>query len=179
MKPGCHLIGALLLTLANTGHAQQERLHSRDRADLQRRFQERYAQIVRERVGLDNDQMSKLSELNGRYEGRRRDLFLRERDVRIGLRQELSGSTPPDEDRIKKLLDDQMRLQHERAQLFEEEQGELAKFMSPSQRARYFGLQDQMRRRVEELRGPPDDSVTFAPRDRRRSRRSPPDTTVR
>ena len=33
----------------------------------------------------------------------------------------------------------------------EQEQRELAKFLSPSQRARYFGLQDELRRGMQDL----------------------------
>lgn len=157
---------------------------ARNREALQQRFQERFAQVVRERVGLTDEQMPKLMELNRRYEGRRRDLLLREREIRIGLRDELAPDATPNEERVRKLLDDQFNLQRERLQLLQEEQDELAKFMSPSQRARYFGMQEQMRRKVEELRGGPpgepgDGPAPFDQRERRRMRRMPPDTTVR
>lgn len=50
------------------------------------------------------------------------------------------------------LLDDMLRLQRQRFVLHEDEQRELALFLTPVQRAKYFGLQEQMRRRMEEMR---------------------------
>ncbi len=167
--------------VALTAQAQVERAPRRDREALQQRFQERFAQAVRDGVGLSDDQMPKLLELNRRFEGRRRELLLHERDVRIGLRDELAPGATPNEDAVRKLLDDQLRVQRDRLQLMEEEQQELAKFMTPSQRARYFGMQEQMRRKVEQLRGGPPGAPGDEPSglDRRRKRRAPPDTALR
>ena len=71
------------------------------------------------------------------------------------MREELADGASPNEDRLRKLLDDQLHVQRERIELMEAEQAELSKFMTPTQRARYFGIQEQMRRKVEVLRGPP------------------------
>jgi len=147
---------ALSIGVAPAG-AQEERrpAYPRDRDAMQQRFQQRFAEIVRDRVGLDEDQMVKLTELNRRFEAKRREIFLRDRDIRNGMREELADGVTPNDDRVRKLLDDQLRVQRERMELMEAEQGELSKFMTPTQRARYFGIQEQMRRKVEELRGPP------------------------
>ncbi|MFN8582846.1 MAG: hypothetical protein U0163_17960 [Gemmatimonadaceae bacterium] len=170
------------LIAVHEGGAQEDvRPRLRDRAALQQRFQERFAAAVRERVGLSDEQMPKLMELNRRFEDRRRELIKREREIRIGMRDELAPGATPNEDHVRQLLDDQFRVQRERLQLIEDEQVELGKFMSPSQRARYFGMQEQMRRKVEELRegppggpdGPPD--MPGGPRPRRFR----PDTTLR
>jgi Spy/CpxP family protein refolding chaperone len=50
------------------------------------------------------------------------------------------------------LLDQLMRLQRQRLDLVEGEQRELAKFLTPVQRAKYLGLQNQLRQRMQELR---------------------------
>ncbi|MBV6520895.1 MAG: hypothetical protein MNPFHGCM_01014 [Gemmatimonadaceae bacterium] len=161
--------------------AQGERRPTRDREAMQQRFEQRFAEVVRQRVGLDDGQMAKLTELNRRFEGKRHDLFLRDRQIRIGMREELADGVTPNEDRVRKLLDDQMKLQRERVDLMESEQQELTTFMTAIQRARYFGIQEQMRRKVEELRGPPggsDHSMSRSERSRRNGR-TPADTTVR
>jgi hypothetical protein len=120
-------------------------------------------------------------ELNRRFEGKRRDIMLRERDIRIGMREELAEGSTPNEDRVRRLMDDELRVQRERVDLMEAEQGELATFMTPTQRARYFGIQEQMRRKVDELRGPPGgpDAPDLDPGTPRRNRRIPRDTTPR
>lgn len=180
------LVSALFAATLTAGIQAQEGRRQppfpRDRDAMQQRFQERFADVVRDRVGLDHEQMGKLMELNRRFESRRRGIFEREREIRLGMRDELAEGSIPNDDRMGKLLDDQLRVQRERVDLMEAEQGELAKFLTPTQRARYFGIQEQMRRKVEELRGPPE-SMGARPgdgiRDRRRTRRLPRDSSAR
>ena len=145
------LVGA---TLSVNAGAQEERRRPpfpADREAMQQRFQERFADVVRDRVGLDQEQMGKLMELNRRFETRRREVFLRDREIRNGMREELADGASPNDDRLRKLLDDQLRVQRERIELMEAEQAELSKFMTPTQRARYFGIQEQMRRKRRTL----------------------------
>jgi len=49
-------------------------------------------------------------------------------------------------------LSDLFRIQRTRIDLAEQEQRDLAKFMQPAQRAGYLALQEQLRRRVEQMR---------------------------
>lgn len=174
-----------LSAVAGTAGAQEDRRppqFPRDRDAMQQRFQQRFAEIVRDRVGLDDDQMVKLTELNRRFEARRREIFLRDRDIRNGMREELADGVTPNDDRVRKLLDDQLHVQRERMELMEAEQAELSKFMTPTQRARYFGIQEQMRRKVEELRGPPggpDAGMEPEGRLRHRTKKLLRDSTVR
>ena len=79
-------------------------------------------------------------------------LVEQERDVRIGLRSEVLAGEKADQQRVAQLLDQMLRVQRERVALLEQEQRELAGFMSPIQRARYLGVQDQIRRQIEEMR---------------------------
>jgi hypothetical protein len=52
---------------------------------------------------------------------------------------------------VSALLDDAMRLQKQRIALVEAEQKDLARFLTPVQRAGYLSLQAQVRRRAQEL----------------------------
>ncbi|MEP7345875.1 MAG: hypothetical protein ABI877_11430 [Gemmatimonadaceae bacterium] len=179
------LLGAgtlFALTLTVKAGAQEDRRQprlGRDRDAMQQRFQQRFAEVVRDRVGLDEEQMSKLMELNRRFETKRREIFLRDRDIRNGMREELADGATPNDDRVRKLLDDQLRVQRERVELMEAEQGELSKFLTPTQRARYFGIQEQMKRKVDELRGPPGGAeapLDSSARQRHRGKKFPRDT---
>ncbi len=78
-------------------------------------------------------------------------LAMRERETRRALRDELMSGANPNQGKVAGLLDQMLRLQRQRLDLVESEQRELAKFLTPVQRARYFGLQNQMRRRMQEL----------------------------
>ena len=128
-----------------------------DRAQLDRRLREGLATVVQRNLGLNDDQMRQLSDVNQKYELRRRELNRRERDTRLAMRRELMGdsTSTPNEERIAQLLQESSRIQRERLDLIDSEQNDLARFLTPSQRAKYLGIQEQMRRRIEEMRERP------------------------
>ncbi|HEX2777946.1 MAG TPA: hypothetical protein VHM30_00500 [Gemmatimonadaceae bacterium] len=146
-------IAVASLLLAAPAAAQQ----AAPRADssgvpLEARVRQRVAAVVKQRLGLTDDQMRQLSTVNASFEGRRRDLLLRERQSRAAIRAELLRGTSADQKKVETLLGDLFRAQRERIDIAEQEQRELAKFMQPSQRAGYLALQEQLRRRIEEMR---------------------------
>jgi Spy/CpxP family protein refolding chaperone len=115
--------------------------------------------LLRERVGLSDEQLRRLGPVNQRYDARRQALFREEREARQALRRELSGEAA-DQNRVSGQIDQLFALQRRRLDLAAEEQRELAAFMTPSQRARYLALQEHLRRRTEDVRrrrgtGPP------------------------
>lgn len=123
-----------------------------DRDSLEARVRERMTEMVKRQVGLNDDQMRRLGATNRRFEGQRRELVMREREVRIGLRDEMESGDTTRQAQVSRLLDQMLMLQRQRLDLLEAEQKELATFMTPMQRARYFGIEEQIRRRVLEMR---------------------------
>lgn len=120
------------------------------REQLERRFQQRLEEVVQQRLGLTDDQRTQLREVARRLEAPRRTLRQDEFRDRAALRAELM-SAQPNEARVAQLLEAMPALERRRADLLEQEQRELAKFLSPVQRARYFALQDELRRGVMEV----------------------------
>ena len=118
---------------------------------LEQRLRERTGEIVMRRLQLNSDQMTKLQNTNRQFEQQRTSLLMREREVRRELRQQLMSSTA-DQNRVGVLLDQAMQIERQRLDLTQSEQRELAKFLTPVQRAKLFGLQNEMRRRAQELR---------------------------
>ena len=118
---------------------------------LEQRLRERTGEIVRRRLQLSDDQMTKLQNTNRQFEQQRTSLLMREREVRRELRQQLTSSTA-DQNRVGVLLDQAMQIERQRLDLTQNEQRELAKFLTPVQRAKLFGLQNELRRRAQELR---------------------------
>jgi periplasmic protein CpxP/Spy len=57
-----------------------------------------------------------------------------------------------DQTKVAGLLDRALQIQRDRLDVTQREQRELAAFMSPVQRAMYVGIQDDLRRRLEEIR---------------------------
>lgn len=137
------------------GFAGQEgrgRLDPQKRQMLEQRVRERFGEVVRRQLALSDDQFRRLRETNRQYEGQRRDLVQRERTARAAIRDELGQPNGGDEARVGDRMQELLALQRERLSLTEAEDRQLAEFLSPQQRARYFGLQEQLRRRVEEMR---------------------------
>ena len=121
------------------------------RDQLERRFQERLDAIVKQRLGLSDEQHGKLREVASRTEEARRQLRRDEYGVRMALRRELMAGDKASEAKVGELIDQMPKLERRRLDLMEQEQRELAKFLSPIQRVRYFGLQEELRRGMQEM----------------------------
>ena len=152
------LFSILALSLAVTAPALAQRPTPDSaparREALEQRVRQRMAVVVKQRVGLSDEQMRRLGEVNREIETQRRLLHEQERDVRIGLRGEVMRGDSANQERVSRYLDQLIDLQRRRIDLISREQRELAGFMTPVQRAKYLAMQDQMRRRVEEMRRP-------------------------
>ena len=119
---------------------------------LERQFRERLAEVVRRRLNLDDAQMRQLGQVNNRFERDRMILLRDERRVRQSLRSEVLAGDSANQSKVSGLLDQALKIQQRRLDLTAEEQRELSAFMTPVQRAKYFAIQDDLRRRMEELR---------------------------
>jgi hypothetical protein len=119
---------------------------------LERQFRERFAEVVKRRLNLDDTQMQQLGRVNDRFEGERMMLLRNERRTRQALRAEVLAGDSADQKKVAGLLDELLTIQRRRLDLTESEQRELSAFMTPTQRAKYFGIQDELRQRLENLR---------------------------
>lgn len=156
-------------TLPRAGQLPERGGTAGNRAQLERRFRQMLYQVTRRRVGLSDAQMNRLMPINQRFETQRRAIQRQERETRLALRDAMRDSTHADQPRITGYLDKLVDLQRQRVELVAQEQRDLAAFMTPLQRARYTALQEQVRRRVEQMvrknRGQ-GDSTTAAPPER-------------
>lgn len=125
------------------------------RAALEERVRDRMSQEVKARLQLDDAQMQRLGATNQKFEAQRRALLAEERAARSGLRAEMLRGDSANQQRVGTILDQLLVAQRRRFDLIEQEQRELAGFLTPVQRARYLAIQDQVRRRMEEMRGGP------------------------
>ena len=157
-------------TLPRAGAARQlpdDRRASGNRAQLERRFREMLYQVTRRRVGLTDEQMNRLIPINQRFETERRGIQRQERETRLALRDAMRDSTHADQARITSYLDRLVDLQRQRVELVAREQRDLGEFMTPLQRARYTALQEQVRRRIEQMlrqkRAQADSAVALPP----------------
>jgi Spy/CpxP family protein refolding chaperone len=110
---------------------------------------------IRAQVRPTDDQMTKLHQIDSRFEGRRTALNREEIKVRRDLRQALMDTVNVNPTRIGQLLDQMIAFPRRRATLMEEEQKDLAGVLTPVQRAKYHAIQEQVRRLIEQGPGGP------------------------
>ncbi|MEO7999898.1 MAG: hypothetical protein ABI852_20765 [Gemmatimonadaceae bacterium] len=106
--------------------------------------------IMREKLQLTDEQSVKMRALAKRIDVDRSALRKEEREFRESLKQELSPGVTPNEAKVSELMNRWPLLERKRIALQEREQTELASFLKPVQRARFFALQDEMRRMMQE-----------------------------
>jgi hypothetical protein len=142
-----------LLCAAEAADAQPPRGDLRpERRALERRFRDRMREILRARLDLTDEQAMRLADANERFEPRRARIIAAEIETRRGLRRELAPGGSANQGRVDSLLKRALQTERERLDLIDDEQRELSAFLTPVQRARYFGLQEQLRAQIEGIR---------------------------
>ena len=153
---GSLLLTTLTLALSGAANAQAVTapVTKANRPALEQQFRERVAKLTQDRVGLTDGQMAQLEQSNAKFAPQLTQVAAQERETRRQLRQEMTATGQPNQQKVSDLLDASIRLQKQRISIVESEQRELARFMTPVQRARYIALQQQFRRRAQELDRP-------------------------
>lgn len=118
---------------------------------MQREIRQRFAQVVQRELALDDTRMRRLQATLQKFDEPRRDLMRRENEVRRDLRMQLRAGDSVQQSRVESLLDEMLAVQKRRIELHEQEDRELRGFLTPLQRAQYYGLQEQLRKRVEDM----------------------------
>jgi len=132
-------------------------------------LQRRVLEVVQQTLGATDGQMRQLGEVNRKYEGERRTLNQRDREARQTIRAEVLRDSLADQSTVARMLDELVDVQKQRLDVFAREQRDLARFLSPVQRAKYATLQEGLRKKVDQLRQQQQEKG-FAPAQRRRLR---------
>jgi hypothetical protein len=153
------LLGALFIAGAATSRAQaQEPAGDSSRERVSERVMgarpsvDRLAEAVQRRLGLNDEQARRLRDATGRYATQRHQLMRQERTLRRDLREELARGTAAQQERVGRMLDDLLGLQRSRADLVAAEQRDLARFLTPVQRAEFLALQERAFRAAQQMR---------------------------
>ena len=150
------LAAALVVAPLSSGEAQRQRSGGSgrmNREQMEQRVRMRLANLLRTQLGLNDEEMRQLSEVNQRFDVQRRELLRREMMTRRSVREEVLKHDSANGARVEQLLTEQFKIERERIDLTEAEQRELSRFLTPVQRARYLGVQEQVRREMDQLRG--------------------------
>lgn len=119
---------------------------------LERQLRERTGEMVKRRLELTDAEMTRLQSTNRQFEQQRMSLFAKERETRQALRREMLAEDKANQARVAELLDQTLSIERQRLDLLQSEQRELAKFLTPVQRAKLLGLQTELRRRAQDMR---------------------------
>jgi Spy/CpxP family protein refolding chaperone len=125
------------------------------REALERQLRMRTGEMVRRELQLNDSQMARLQATNQQFERQRIALVTREREVRRELRREIMLNERANQNQVSQLLDQAFEIERQRFDLLQSEQRELAKFLTPVQRAKLVGIQSALRRRTQQMRGRP------------------------
>src|SRR3954465_4475493 len=121
------------------------------RTALGEQFRQRTAKLAQQRLGLTDAQLAQLEQTNARFAPQLNQLVMDERETRRQLREEMTSGNQANQQHVSALIDASILLQKRRIALVEAEQKDLARFLTPTQRAGYLALQMQVRRRAQEL----------------------------
>lgn len=120
-----------------------------ERERLEGTLREALAGAVRTRLNLNDRQASRLMEVNRKFGDDRLRLSRGEVRIRRDLRLAIATGDSTRSPETARLLDDLLDVQRQRLELHQKEQGELSEFLTPEQRARYIGMMEQLRRRIQ------------------------------
>ena len=169
---------ALALTCALTAPLRAQDANDSLQRPIVQALQRRMYEVIQRTLDATDDQMRQLGDVNHRYQSERRELNQKDRDARAAIRAEVLRDSLADQDRVSRMLDQLVDVQRQRIDVFAREQRDLARFLTPVQRAKYATLQEGLRRRVEQLRQRrQDNGLTPLQRRRLRQLRRMGDTT--
>jgi Spy/CpxP family protein refolding chaperone len=122
------------------------------RERLQEEIDRRFGQVVQQRLGLTGDQSARLRATEERFRARRRAILRQQLALRFALDGQMRPGQAADADSVRRLMDG---IQANRAELFRLEQDqdrEMAGYLTPVQRAQYQMLRERLLARLQEVR---------------------------
>ena len=141
----------LAVVLAPAVSAQEPR-DTGEAGRLRMQIEERFAERVQQDLKLSPDQATKLRATQERFGTRRRSLMQQQMQRRRALEDQMQPGVAANSDSVRKLMDG---IRGGRAEMFKMEQDEdqeMASYLSPVQRARYQQMRERFIQRVGEMR---------------------------
>ena len=147
---------AALLALATPALVQAQDdtapLPPRRAEQLRQMIEQRFAQRVKEALGLNEDQAAKMRGVQATIAEKRRMLEMQERQLRMALGDQLRPGIAANADSVSKLVNALTAQRIAFAQTFQDEMRELTTFLTPVQRGQYLLMRDRLMMQIEELR---------------------------
>jgi Spy/CpxP family protein refolding chaperone len=161
MKRSAAVVGRLVFVLALAGttgaplSAQRGppgRMGQPDRTELERRVRERFGEMVKQRLGLDDEQAQRLNETVMSFQQDRMSLGREEQAVRKRV-EALLLESGDNQAEARELLQRMQELRLQEAKLWQTEQDKLLEVLTPEQVLRFQAMREEMGQRIRRLRG--------------------------
>lgn len=123
-----------------------------DREQLEQRVRAQMGRVMRERLGLSEEQATRLSAVVEDFEGQRRELFQLEQATRRRV-EALLLEGGNDQDEARELIGRMWELREQEAELFRTEQEALLDVLTPVQVLRLQELRQDLGQRIRALGG--------------------------
>ena len=146
-----HWLIALAVVLAPDLSAQ----HPSDTAEagrLRQRIDSVFSMRVQQDLNLTPDQTTKLRTTQERFGTRRRDVMLQQLERRRALEGQMQPGIAANSDSVRKLMDGLQAGRAEMLKIEQDQDREMAGYLTPVQRARYQQMRERFIQRVGELR---------------------------
>jgi len=122
-----------------------------DRAEVEQRVRAQMDRMMRERLGLTDEEAERLSEVRQSFDGRRRELARSEQAARIRVEALMLEGGEDDVEALE-LLARMTELRSQEADLFVEEQTAFLEILTPVQVLHMQSMRDQLGQRIRALR---------------------------
>jgi len=149
------LIWVLGLLLAPALAAQQDSAtvpDSAERERLQQEIERRFGAVVQQRLGLTNDQADRLRDTEERFRTRRRAIVRQQLLLRFGLQDQMRPGQAANADSVRRLMDAIQANRSDLLRLDQDQDREMAGYLTPVQRAQYQMLRERLLQRLQEVR---------------------------
>jgi hypothetical protein len=138
---------------APPGAAQERRpADTVEAGRLRREIEERFAQRVQQELRLTPDQAARLRASQERFGAQRRSLMRRQWERRMALQDQMQPGVAANGDSVRKLMDGVQGGRAEMLRLDQDEDREMAGYLTPVQRARYQEMRARLHQRVNDMR---------------------------
>lgn len=138
----------LVLTLV----AVQQPSDTGEAERLRAQIEERFSQHVQQQLKLTPDQATRLRASQERFGAQRRTLLRQQLERRRALADQLQPGVAANTDSVRKLMDANQAARAQMLKIEQDEDREMAGYLTPVQRARYQQMREQFMRRVAEMR---------------------------
>jgi hypothetical protein len=143
---------ALLLPAAARPVRAQGDSALQDRSRLLQRIQDRFGAQVKEQLGLNDQQATRMKETTANWFLKRRQLEDQEQLYRQAMAAQLRPGVAANRDSVSRLIDRLLALRISYAESFRQEDRELAAYLDPVQRGQFLVMRERLLERVQRAR---------------------------